>query len=150
MRCERSLSRGGAGHHEHVQWGANPCDRWQLVLDTDEQLFASFAPRNLKRALAKSAELVRASVSSFHGLDVAPVLKLAAALTMVGCLLGTIVVPQNALLTDAESTLCGACRAPLLLRSGRPAAPQRLRRAQAGRSAGRGRRTSSACRRGST
>ena len=134
----------------HARRGTSPCDRWQFVLDIDEQLFASFAPRNLKRALAKSAELVRASVSSFHGLDLAPVLKLAAALTMVGCLLGTIVVPQNALLTDAESTLCGACRAHLLLRSARPAAPQRIRRAQAGRSAGRGQKTSSASRSGST
>ncbi len=120
------------------------------MLEIDEQLFASFAPRNLKRALAKSAELVRAPVPIIHGLDLAPVLKLVAALIMVGCLLGTIVVPQNSLLTDAQSALCGTRRAHLLLRSGRPAAPQRIRRAQAARSTGRGRQTSSACRIGST
>ncbi len=45
-------------------------------MNIDEQLFASFAPRNLKRALAKSAELVAASLPTFHGLDLAPVLKL--------------------------------------------------------------------------
>ncbi len=122
----------------------------QFVLEMDEQLFASFAPRNLKRALAKSAELVRAPVPTIRGLDLAPVFKLVAALIMVGCLVGTIVVPQNSLLTDAEVTLCGTRRAHLRLRSGRPAAVQRIRRAQAGRSAGRGRQTSSAFRRGST
>jgi hypothetical protein len=66
--------------------------------------------RSLKRALAKSAELVVASLPTFHGLDLAPVLKLIAALTMVGCLLGTIIVPQNSLLNDVRSTLCGTRR----------------------------------------
>ena len=93
--------------------------RWQFVLQIDEQLFASFAPRNLKRALAKSAELVVASLPTFHGLDLAPVLKLIGALTMVGCLLGIIIVPQNSLIDDAEATLCGTRRAHLVLRSGR-------------------------------
>jgi hypothetical protein len=120
------------------------------VLNIDEQLFASFAPRNLKRALAKSAELVRAPLPTIHGLDLAPVLKLTAALAMVGWLAGTIVMPQNSLLDDAESTLCGTRLAHLLLRSGRPAASHRFWRAQAGRSAGRGQKTSSATRIGST
>ena len=88
-------------------------------MNIDEQLFASFAPRNLKRALAKSAELVRASVPSFHGLDLAPALKLIAALTMVGCLVGMVIVPQNTLLDDAKVTLCGTFRVHLLPRSGR-------------------------------
>jgi hypothetical protein len=88
-------------------------------MNIDEQLFASFAPRNLKRALAKSAELVVASVPTFHGLDLAPVLKLIGALTMVGCLVGMVIVPQNALLDDAKVTLCGTRRARLLLCSGR-------------------------------
>ena len=91
----------------------------QFVLQIDEQLFASFAPRNLKRALAKSAKLVVASLPPFHGLDSAPVLKLIAALTMVGCLLGTFVLPQNALLDAAKVALCGTRRAHLVLRSGR-------------------------------
>ncbi len=92
---------------------------WQFVLGIDEQLFTSFAPRNLKRALAKSAELVVASLPTFHGLDLAPVLELIAALTMVGCLIGAIIVPQNSLLDDAKLTLCGTHRARLWLRSGR-------------------------------
>ena len=124
--------------------------RWQFVMNIDEQLFASFAPRNLKFALAKSAELVVASLPTFRGMDLAPVLKLLAALTMVGCLLGTFVMPQNSLLNEAKVTLCGTRRAHLLLRSGRPAAPHRFRRAQAGRSTGRGVRPSSALRSGST
>jgi hypothetical protein len=49
----------------------------------------------------------------------APVLKLIAALTMVGCLLGTFVMPQNALLDAAQMALCGTRRVRLLLRSGR-------------------------------
>jgi hypothetical protein len=69
--------------------------RLQFVMNIDEQLFASFAPRRLKRALAKSAELVVTSLPTFHGLDPAPVLKLIAALTMVGCLVGTIVMPES-------------------------------------------------------
>jgi hypothetical protein len=92
--------------------------RLQFVLEIDEQLFASFAPRNLKRALAASAELVRASLPTFHGLDLVPVLKLIAAVTMVGCLLGTFVMPQNSLLNEAKVTLCGTRRVHLLLRSG--------------------------------
>ena len=92
----------------------------QFVLETDQVLFASFAPRKLKRALAKSAELVSASLPTFCGLDLAPVLKLIAALTMVGVLLGAIIMPQNSLLSDAESTLCGTRRVHLLLRSRRP------------------------------
>jgi hypothetical protein len=47
---------------------------------------------------------VVASLPTFHRLDLAPVLKLTAALTMVGCLLGTIIVPQNSLLNDVRST----------------------------------------------
>jgi hypothetical protein len=150
MRCECSLSRGGAGRHQACVFGNEPVRCLQFVLEIDEQLFASFAPRNLKRALAKSAELVLPSLPTLHGLDLAPVFKLIAALTMVGCLLGTVIVPQNALLTDAESTLCGTRRAHLLLRSGRPAAVHRFRRAQAGRSTGRGRQTRPASRIGST
>ena len=92
---------------------------WQFVMEIDTVLFACFAPRNLKRALAKSAELVVASLPTFRGMDLAPVLKLIAALTMVGCLLGTIIVPQNSLIDDAEATLCGTRRAHLVLRSGR-------------------------------
>jgi hypothetical protein len=92
---------------------------WQFVMEIDTVLFASFAPRNLKRALAKSAELVVASLPTFRGMDLAPVLKLIAALTMVGCLVGIIIVPQNSLIDDAEATLCGTRRAHLVLRSGR-------------------------------
>jgi hypothetical protein len=88
-------------------------------MNIDEQLFASFAPRNLKRALAKSAELVVASLPTFHGLDLAPVLKLIGALTMVGCLVGMVIVPQNSLLDDAKVTLCGTRRVHLLLCLGR-------------------------------
>jgi hypothetical protein len=120
------------------------------VLQIDEQLFESFAPMNLKRALAKSAKLVVASLPTFHGLDLAPVLKLIAVLTMVGCLVGTVVMPQNALLDDAKSTLCGTRRAPRFLLFGSRAAPHRFLRAQADRSAGRGRETSSVPRGGST
>jgi hypothetical protein len=94
--------------------------RLQFVMNIDEQLFASFAPSNLKRALAKSAELVAASLPTFHGLDLAPVLKLIAALTMVGCLVGMVIVPQNSLLDDARVTLCGTFRARLFLRAGCP------------------------------
>ena len=103
------------------------------MLQIDEQLFESYAPRRLKRALAKSAELVVASLPTFHGLDLAPVLKLIAALTMVGCLLGTIIVPQNSLLNDVRSTLCGTRRARRFLLFGSRAAPHRFLRAQAGR-----------------
>ena len=124
--------------------------RLQFVMNIDEQLFASFAPRNLKRALAKPAELVAASVQTFHGLDLAPVLKLIAALTMVGCLVGMVIVPQNALLDDAKVTLCGTRRVHLLLCSGRAPLCIGFRRAQVGRSTGRGRQTSSAGRIGST
>ncbi len=92
----------------------------QFVMNIDEQLFASFAPRNLKHALAKSARLVMASVPTFHGLDLAPALKLIAALTMVGCLVGVVIVPQNSLLDDAKVTLCGTFRVHLVLCSGRP------------------------------
>ncbi len=92
---------------------------WQFVLEIDMVLFASFAPRRLKGALAKSAELVTASLPTFHGLDLAPVLKLIAALTMVGCLVGTIVMPQNSLLDAAKLTLCGTRCLLLLLRLGR-------------------------------
>jgi hypothetical protein len=152
MRFECSLFRGGAGHHQHARRvtlrDTNPRDCSQFVLEIDEQLFASFAPRSLKLALAKSAELVVASLPTFHGLDLAPMLKLIATLTMVGCLLDTIIMPQNSLLGDAESTLCGTRHAHLQLRSGR--APHRFRRAQAGRSAGRGVRPSLASRCGST
>jgi hypothetical protein len=94
--------------------------RSQFVLEIDEQLFTSFAPKNLKRALAKSAELMVASLPTFHGLDLAPVFKLIAALTMVGCLVGTFVMPQNSLLEAAKLTLCGTRRENRLLRSGRP------------------------------
>ena len=90
------------------------------MLEIDEQLFTSFAPKNLKRALAKSAELMVASLPTFHGLDLAPVFKLIAALTMVGCLVGTFVMPQNSLLEAAKLTLCGTRRENRLLRSGRP------------------------------
>ncbi len=93
---------------------------WQFVLDIDGQLFASFAPRNLKRALAKSAELVVASLPTFHGLNLAPLFKLIAVLTMVGCFVGMIVMPQNSLLDDAEMTLCGTRHVDLLLSSRRP------------------------------
>ena len=119
-------------------------------MNIDEQLFASFAPRNLKRALAKSAELVVASVPTFHGLDLAPVLKLIGALTMVGCLVGMVIVPQNSLLDDAKVTLCGTRRVHLLLCSGRAPLCIGFRRAQAGLSTGRGWQTSSAGRHGST
>ncbi len=85
------------------------------MLQIDEQLSATFAPSNLKRALAKSAELVVASLPTFHGLDLAPVLKLVATVTMAGCLLGTIIVQQNSRLDDAKVTLCGTrCAHPLL------------------------------------
>ena len=124
--------------------------RWQFVMNIDEQLFESFAPRNLKRALAKSAELVVASLPTFHGLDLAPVLKLIGALTMVGCLVGMVIVPQNSLLDDAKVTLCGTFRAHPLLCSGRLPLCISFRRLQAGRSTGCGRQTSSACRTGST
>jgi hypothetical protein len=89
-------------------------------MNIDEQLFASFAPRRLKRALAKSAELVVASPPTLHGLDLTPVLKLIAALTMGACLVGMAIVPQNSLLDDAKLTLCGTRRVHLLLGSGRP------------------------------
>ncbi len=124
--------------------------RLQFVMNIDEQLFASFAPRNLKRALAKSAELVAASLSTFHGLDLAPVLKLIGALTMVGCLVGMVIVPQNALLDDAKVTLCGTRRRAPIALFGALAAVHRLRRAQAGRSTGHGARPSLASRFGST
>jgi hypothetical protein len=74
-----------------------------------------------------------ASLPTFHGLDLAPVLKLTAALTMVGCLLGTDIVPQNSLLDDAKATLCGTRRARRFLLFGARAAPNRFLRAQAGR-----------------
>ncbi len=99
--------------------GVRSLARLQFVMNIDEQLFASFAPRNLKRALAKSAELVAASLPTFHGLDLAPVLKLIAALTMVACLVGMVIVPQNSLLDDAKVTLCGTRRVLPLLCSGR-------------------------------
>ncbi len=79
-----SSSACAAGYTHSRSFG-----RWQFVLQIDEQLFASFAPRALKRALAKSAALVAASLPTFHGLDLAPVLKLIAVLTIVGCLLGS-------------------------------------------------------------
>ncbi len=122
----------------------------EFVLQINEQLFVSFAPRNLKRALAKSAELVVPSLPTLHGLDLAPVFKLIAALMMVGCLLGKVIVPQNALLNEAKVTLCGTCARTCCSFRGVPAAAHRFRRAQAGRSAGRGQKISSACRRGST
>ena len=105
------------------------------MLQIDEQLFATFAPKRLKDALAKSAQLLVASLPTFHGLDLAPVLKRLAALSMVGCLVGTIVMPQYLLLNDAKSTLCGARRAHQLLRSfGQlTAAPHRLKSAGVGR-----------------
>jgi hypothetical protein len=118
MRCKRSVSPGRCGSSAAYD-GVRSLARWQFVMNIDEQLFASFAPRNLKRALAKSAELVAASLPTFHGLDLAPVLKLIAALTMVGCLVGMVIVPQNALLDDARVTLCGSFRVHLLLSSGR-------------------------------
>jgi hypothetical protein len=94
--------------------------RLQFVMNIDEQLFATFAPRSLKRALAKSAELIVASVPTFHGLDLAPVLKLIGALTMVGYLVGMVIVPQNSQLDDAKSTLCSMRRAPVALFGGPP------------------------------
>ncbi len=103
------------------------------MLQIDEQLFESCAPRRLKHALAKSAELVVASLPTFHGLDLAPVLKITAALTMVGCLLGTVIAPQNSLLNDVRSTLCGTRLAHRFLLFGSRAAPHRFLRAQAGR-----------------
>jgi hypothetical protein len=104
----------GACCHGHTRLLAF-CLAWQFVLQIDEQLFATFAPKRLKDALAKSAQLLVASLPTFHGLDLAPVLKLLAALSMVGCLVGTIVMPQYLLLNDAKSTLCGARRAHRLL-----------------------------------
>ncbi len=79
-------------------------------MDIDGVLFASFAPRRLKNVLDKSATIVVASLPTFHGLDVAPVLKLIAAMTMVGCLVGMVIVPQSSLIDDAEVTLCGTRR----------------------------------------
>ena len=114
-----SLFRGGAGRSSACAARYECVRLLQFVLEIDEQFFASFAPRRLKRALAKSAELVVVSLPTFHGLDMAPVLKLIAALTMVGCLLGTFVMPQNALLDAAQMALCGTRRVRLLLRSGR-------------------------------
>jgi hypothetical protein len=118
MRRKHSVSPGQCGSSAAYDC-VRSFARWQFVMNIDEQLFASFAPRNLKRALAKSAELVAASVPTFHGLDLAPVLKLIAALTTVGWLVGMVIVPQNALLDDARVTLCGTRRAHLLLCSGR-------------------------------
>jgi hypothetical protein len=148
MRCKRSVSPGGTGGQRHTI--VRSLARLQFVMNIDEQLFASFAPSNLKRALAKSAELVVASLPTFHGLDLAPVLKLIGALTMVGCLVGMVIVPQNSLLDDAKVTLCGTFRVHLLLCSGRAPLCIGFRRAQAGRSTGRGGQTSSAGRHGST
>jgi hypothetical protein len=142
-RCGSSACAAGYKHSQSFA-------RWQFVLQIDEQLFESFAPRKLKRALAKSAKLVVASLPTFHGLDLAPVLKLIAVLTMVGCLVGTVVMPQNALLDDAKSTLCGTRRAPRFLLFRARAASHRFRRAQAGRSTGHGARPSLASRFGST
>ena len=88
---------------------------WQFVLQVDEELFAAFAPRRLKGALAKSAKLMGASLPTFHGLDLAPVLKLIAVLTMIGCVLSMIVVPQNVMLDAVKSVLCGTCRGPAAL-----------------------------------
>ncbi len=119
MRCKRSASPGRCGSSAAYD-GVRSLARLQFVMNIDEQLFASFAPRNLKRALAKSVELVAASLPTLHGLDLAPVLKLIAALTMVGCLVGMVIVPQNALLDDAKVTLCGTRRARLFLRAGCP------------------------------
>jgi hypothetical protein len=118
MRCKRSVSPGRCGSSAGYDC-LRSLARLQFVMNIDEQLFASFAPRKLKCALAKSAELVVASVPTFHGLDLAPVLKLIGALTMVGCLVGMVIVPQNSLLDDARVTLCGTRRVHLLLRSGR-------------------------------
>lgn len=42
------------------------CIALEFVLEIDIALFASFAPRRLKGALAKSAELVAASMPTFH------------------------------------------------------------------------------------
>ena len=93
------------------------------MLQIDEQLFASFAPRRLKRALSKSAELVVTSLPTFYGLDFSPVLKVIAAVTMVGCLIGTVLFPQNSLLDDAKSTLCGTRRGPSSVRGDRRSVP---------------------------
>ena len=140
---------GRCGHHHAERDTAVVC-AWQFVLEIDTVLFACFAPGRLKGALAKSAELVVASLPTFHGLDLAPVLKLIAALTMVGCLVGTIVMPQNSLLDAARVTLCGTRRVRVcsFVRGARCSAP--FRRTQADRSTGRGVRPSSANRSGST
>ena len=79
----------------------------QFVLQIDDQLFETFAPRRLKDALDKSAKLAVPSLPTFRGLDLAPVLKFIAALALVGSLVVVIIVPQHSLLDDAKSVLCG-------------------------------------------
>ena len=83
---------------------------WQFVLETDETLFAAFAPKRLKAALAKSAELAVPSLPTFRGLDLAPVFKLTSALTLVALVIGLVIRPQNQLLDDAGAVMCGTRR----------------------------------------
>jgi hypothetical protein len=56
------------------------------------------------------------ALPTFHALDLAPVLKLAAAWAMVAVMMGTIVGPQNQLLSEAGAALCGT-RARVLRRA---------------------------------
>jgi hypothetical protein len=57
------------------------------------------------------------------------VLKLAAVLTMVGVMVGTLVVPQNQLLSDAGATMCGNRSGPVaLLSRDRSSPPSCVRR----------------------
>jgi hypothetical protein len=80
----------------------------QFVLQIDEQLFEAFAPRRLKNALAKTAALEAPPLlPAFKGLDIAPAVKLSAALGMVAIMSAIDIAPQAQFISDAGVALCG-------------------------------------------
>ena len=72
-------------------------------------LFEAFAPKRLKNVLEHGKTIELKPLRRVFGLDLAPVLKLLLASTMLGLMVGFSIAPQTEYLIAAGDAMCGTC-----------------------------------------
>ena len=89
-------------------------------MEVDEMFFEALAPKRLKNVLEHGKTIELKPLRRVFGLDLAPVLKLLLASTMLGLMVGFSIAPQTEYLIAAGDAMCGTCgqccrvRPPLL------------------------------------